>query len=108
MSCAEGELASDGSNSYLEVNRIVNKPVNWLDQEGFYAPPVTLVLLLLDSDKLAKVATGFPGEPLDQQCCAFQSDNVRLMNFQTGHETSYSPGDAHNDRILLRNNSAQC
>jgi hypothetical protein len=43
--------------AYLEVDWVVNKSIDWLNQEGFHAPPVTFALLLLDSDKLAKVAT---------------------------------------------------
>jgi hypothetical protein len=36
---------------------VVDQFVDWLDQEGFNTPPVTIVLILLDSDKLAEVAT---------------------------------------------------
>jgi hypothetical protein len=68
------------SGAYFEVDRIVNESVDRLDQEGFHAPPVTFILLLLDPDKLAKVTAGFFGEPLDQQRGAFQSDNVWLVN----------------------------
>jgi hypothetical protein len=59
---------------------VVNESVDWLNQEGLYVPPVTFVLLLLDPDKLAKVATGFSAQPLDQHRGRFQPDNVWLMN----------------------------
>jgi len=52
--------------AYLEVDRVVNKSVDRLNQEGFYAPPMTFILLLLDSDKLAKVTIRFSAQPLDQ------------------------------------------
>jgi hypothetical protein len=68
--------------AYLEVDRIVNESVDWLNQEGFHTPPVAFILLLLDPDKLAKVTARFLGKPLDQQRGAFQSDNVWLVNFQ--------------------------
>ncbi len=53
-------------NAYLEVDWIVNKSIDRLDQESFYAPPVTFVSLLLDSDELAKVTIRFSAQPLDQ------------------------------------------
>ena len=67
--------------AYLEVDRIVNESVDRLDQEGFHAPPMTFISLLLDPDKLAEVTPGFFREPLNQQRGAFQSDNVWLVNF---------------------------
>jgi hypothetical protein len=52
--------------AYLEVDWVVNNSIDRLNQEGFHAPPVTFALLLLDSDKLAKVAIRFAAQPLDQ------------------------------------------
>ena len=52
--------------AYLKMDWVVNKSIDRLNQKGFYAPPVTFVLLLLKSDKLAKVVTRFSTQLLDQ------------------------------------------
>lgn len=57
---------SAGCEAYLEIDWVVNESVDWLNQEGFDAPPMTIVMLLLDSDKLAEVATRFSAQTLDQ------------------------------------------
>lgn len=57
---------SASCEAYLEMDWVVNESVDRLYQEGFDAPPVTIAMLLLDSYKLAEVATKFSAQTLDQ------------------------------------------